>query len=256
MINPIQPRHECDLFLLSSHRPYFADRLLPSFAHAGGRNIHGWGIGYYVDGEANVVRSCETALRGGHLNRAFSAAVQTASSPVIVGHLRFSSAGSIRTENNHPFKLNFLGYDWLLAHNRTANRPEQLVNFDEQLLLESDSDTPRVFEFIRAQIINYYLADPKRSLMAACKKAYAKLRESDSGKFNIILSNGYLSFVFIHWRPFFLLQREKDRGAIIAVSTLRELTTHEEWVQFDPPGNRKSKLLVFNGPTLVWNGVV
>lgn len=112
----------------------------------------------------------------------------------IMGHLRLTSAGSIRTENNHPFTLNFLGYDWLLAHKGTADRPDRLVDVDERHLLESDSDTPRVFEFMSKHIIKY-CNDPKKSLLKACKRAYAKLRNRDSGTFNLILYNGYLRSV-------------------------------------------------------------
>jgi hypothetical protein len=39
---PAHAQHECDLFLLSSHRAHAADRLLPEFARRGNRNIHGW----------------------------------------------------------------------------------------------------------------------------------------------------------------------------------------------------------------------
>jgi hypothetical protein len=40
--------HGCDLFLLSSHQPYYGDRILPAFARNGRRNMDGWGIGSYV----------------------------------------------------------------------------------------------------------------------------------------------------------------------------------------------------------------
>jgi hypothetical protein len=45
-------------------------------------------------------------------------------------------------------------------------------------------------------------------LIAACRRAYRSLLDQDpTGKFNLILSNGYLTFAFVHWRDFYLLHR-------------------------------------------------
>jgi len=251
--------HECDLFLLSSHRAYAATRALPEFARRGARNVHGWGIGSYVEADAHVLRSEQPALAGedapADLSREFAIAVEAVSSPVILGHLRLASRGTTRRkENSHPFKLNFLGYDWLLVHNGTAQDPQRLSPPHEHLLTDSDSDTPRVFEFLRRRIIEY-LASPKKSLIEACRSAYATLLDTDAGTFNLILSNGHLSFVFIHWRPFYVLERTKDRGDTALVSTLR-LTGNEDWQEFHARRSRKAKMLVFSGPTLVLNGDV
>src|SRR5437868_5017718 len=103
--------HECDLFLLSSHVPYVADRILPGFARKGCRNIHGWGIGSYAGSEARVVRRSEPAASDVSLSKEFATEVEVISSPIILGHLRLTSRGQTRVENNHPFRLNFLGYD-------------------------------------------------------------------------------------------------------------------------------------------------
>jgi predicted glutamine amidotransferase len=179
--------------------------------------------------------------------------VEAVSSPIFLGHLRLTSRGSQRRENNHPFSLTFLGYDWLLIHNGSARRHEQLVSPDERLLPESDNDTARVFEFLRREIIDYYLSRPQRSLIEACRTAFGKLLEADGGTFNLILSNGYLTFVFIHWRTFYLLHREKIIGDVTLVSTLK-LTDDEEWMEIRRLERKKAKLLVFSGHTLVLNG--
>jgi len=164
-----------------------------------------------------------------------------------------TSKGRTRRENNHPFLLNFLGYDWLLIHNGTAQNHEDLVPPDERLLVDSDSDTPRVFEFLRRKIIQGYRSSPKTSLIESCRKAYHALLEANPGKFNIILTNGQISFVFIHFRSFYVLHREKEAGDVALVSTLK-LTAEEEWVKFDVKQGKKAKMLVFNGPMLILNG--
>jgi predicted glutamine amidotransferase len=172
----------------------------------------------------------------------------------ILGHLRLTSRGRTRRENNHPFHLHFLGYDWLLIHNGSACNHESLVPRDERLLTESDSDTPRVFEFLRREMIREFLSSPRKSLVESCRKAYeALLRADTAGTFNIILTNGHLSFVFIHWRPFYVVHREKDTGDVALISTL-ELTQEEERVEFKVLQDKQAKMLVYNGPTLVLNG--
>src|SRR5262245_33257622 len=60
-MTPVGDAHECDLFLLSSHTAYVGDRILPTFARKGSRNIHGWGIGSYTGGRARVMRQSEPA---------------------------------------------------------------------------------------------------------------------------------------------------------------------------------------------------
>ena len=250
---PTTQDHDCDLFLLSSHRSYLADRILPEFARQGSRNIHGWGLGTYADARAIVVRRSESATEGLFLGREFATAVEAMTGTTILGHLRLASRGRTRRENNHPFRLHFLGYDWLLIHNGSARNHDTLVPPDERLLTESDSDTPRVFEFLRREMIREFLSSPRRSLIESCRKAYQALLRADPGTFNVILTNGHLSFVFIHWRPFYALHREKDTGDVALISTLR-LTHEEEWVEFNVREGKRAKMLVFNGSTLILNG--
>lgn len=251
--------HECDLFLMSGYYPYAANRVLPEFARRGKRNVHGWGIGSYTNGIANIIRCDRPAVENNsgtiNLDREFAVAVKAITSPVIIGHLRLTSRGSNRPENNHPFKLNFLGYDWLLIHNGSASRNVELVPYNQRLIPESDSDTPRIFEFIRQRIIGYYLKDYKKSLIEACRFGFKELLDKDpAGSFNIILTNGYLSFAFIHWRPFYFLYREKGTGDVALITTVEHLTRDEEWQKFSPLRNRKAKMLVFSGHSLIFNG--
>ena len=194
------------------------------------------------------------AFEGEQLSGEFGAAVEVVSSPTIVGHLRLTSRGQTRVENNHPFRLDFLGYQWLLVHNGTARRHAELVSPTERLLTEADSDTPRVFEFLRREIIAYYEDRPQHSLIAACRQAFGKLLAADpQGKFNVILSNGHLTFVVVHWRTFYLLHRPKETGSVALISTLK-LTDQEEWIEINKLSSKSAKMLVFGGPSLVFNG--
>lgn len=248
--------HECDLFLLSSYKSYFANNILEEFASLGRRNVNGWGLASYdIEGRANILRSAEPAFETGNgdLSREFYIASRAVSSNVILGHLRLTSRGSNYVYNNHPFKLNFLESDWTLIHNGTAHNPERLVPPEEHLITESDNDSARVFEFMRNKMIAYYLDNPKKSIIKGCRFAYKELINNHEGKFNLVISNGYISFVFIHFRPFFFLNREKERGHVSLLSTLK-LTDDEEWLEINKRRNKKAKMLVLSGPLLIFNG--
>lgn len=250
-------QHECDLFLMSSHTDYFAERSLPDFARFGSRNMDGWGIGFYNSGKGKAIRSelpASSASVPGNVSREFAAAARALSSPIILGHLRRSTGSEVCLENSHPFKMSFLGYDWLMIHNGFSSNTS-LVPPDRRLIRESTNDSPRVFEFLREHIISYYSQDARKSLITACKKAYASLLTADpNGKLNIILSNGYLSFAFIHWRPFYLLHREKEQSDVALLSTLK--LSEEDWIEFNCPDTPAAKMLVLSGPTLIWNSIV
>jgi len=248
--------HECDLFLLSSYHSYYANNILEEFASLGRRNVNGWGLASYDnEGRANILRSALPAFEEttGDLSREFYVASRAVSSALILGHLRLSSRGSDEVYNNHPFRLNFLENDWTLIHNGTARYPDRLVLPEERILTESDNDSARVFEFMRKKIIAYYTASTKKSIIEACRFAYKELISNHEGKFNIVISNGFISFVFIHFRPFYLLNREKERGHVSLLSTIK-LTDGEEWLEINKRGSKQAKMLVFSGPLLIFNG--
>jgi hypothetical protein len=93
----------------------------------------------------------------------------------------------------------------------------------------------------------------QHSLIEACRRAFGKLLEFDpQGQFNLILSNGHLTFVFVHWRPFYLLHRPKQTGNVALISTLK-LTNHEEWIEVNKLPGKQAKMLVFGSPSLVLN---
>lgn len=245
--------HECDLFLLTSHNAWNAEISLESFARIGRRNINGWGIGFYRDGISRVVRSEIPAAEEGTPSREFMAAIKAVSSDVILGHLRKTTRGANIVENNHPFKLNFLGYDWLMIHNGTGYEIQNMIPPNEQLLVRSTNDSARTFEYLRKEIIQYCSTDNKKSLIFGVKNAFTKLLQNDpEGLYNIILSNGYLTWCLVHWRPFYLLKREKDPGNVSIISTI-QVSTQEEYTTFVADSSI-AKMLVFSGHSLVHNG--
>lgn len=255
---PNRVDHECDLFLFSSCSTYNIRQSLETFAKHGTRNKDGWGIGYYSSNKAKVVRSEKSAFDDKkQLTNEFKLACEMVESPLILGHLRRTSRGENIVENNQPFKMNFLGYEWLFMHNGTSRNTE-LVSEDKRILTESKNDSPRVFEFLRYEIINYISINYKRSLVNAIRYAFKKLLELDKkGTLNIVLTNGSLTFVLAHWRDFYLFESEKEMGNIIKLSTINVDISHaidSNKRKFKKLSNKKAKFLVFSGHSLIING--
>lgn len=168
--------HNCDLFFLSSHSGYYADQSLTEFALLGNRNVHGWGVGAFLNGKPHIIKSRESALSHGDLSKEFTTAIRATAGTVILGHLRLTSQGSTKLENNHPFMLPFLGSSSLLIHNGTSRNHEILVPPHDRILLDATNDTPRIFEFLRAKMIEYSCSNPRRSLIESCVSTSASRR--------------------------------------------------------------------------------
>jgi predicted glutamine amidotransferase len=169
--------------------------------------------------------------------------------------LRLASRGRVRVGNNQPFMLRFAGYEWLFVHNGTAQNHERLVPSNRRELTDADCDSARVFEYLRDRIEEYFDNHPTHSLIEACGRAFGSLLGANDGKFNIILTNGFLSFALVHWRTFYLLQRTKSLGNAAILST-RQLTDCERWVEFNNRTVGGARMLVFSGNSLIVNNSI
>lgn len=216
----------------------------------GDRNRSGWGLGLYDGRTARVVRDAAPALKQGRLSGRFADQIEKAESAIILGHLRLATRGRVSQENNHPFHLHFLGHDWLFAHNGSAHR-DDLVQPERRLLLEATVDTARVFEFIRHELVGWLEDQPTRSLVGGVRRAFRRLLQADpDGSYNLLLSNGDVTFALVHWRPFYLLRREKEPDGVLLLSTL-QLTEGEPWQEIGL--DRGPRLLIVSGDRLLLN---
>ena len=72
---------------------------------------HGWGIGYFAQGEAYVIKS-EHGAAG---SESFRRAADRLASNALVAHVRRATVGSVDSLNTHPFRNG----RWIFAHNGT-----------------------------------------------------------------------------------------------------------------------------------------
>jgi glutamine amidotransferase len=215
------------------------------------KNPHGWGIAFYPDEAAQVIKEHIKAVSSPIAN--FYKAYPYLSSRIILAHVRRTSGTSVCYKNTHPFQRELNGKDYVFAHNGT------LENYSARLQIGKyhpigDTDSEYVFCHILSWIndvgIKTWTEDNFHRLAE-------KLRELNSlGNFNAIFSDGsylfsyhdqgdYNGLSFVRREPPYELihmndedfdielAEEKDpsqKGFVIATKPL----TDEQWISFDP----------------------
>ena len=231
----------CDILTVSSSYTYKAPYSLNDFAICGNRNRDGWGIGYFDEkGQAVIQKSRRIAYDPDKdmVDDELIKLSKSIRSKYIVGHVRLTSCGATCDHNCHPFKLNFLGRDWLFAHNGTCRRIMDYKT-ENEILSGVTNDSARIFEYLRDRILQKHRGGfIETSFFQVLSESVLDLiNEYDSEKsgddnFNFVLCEQNLMFVFMHHRPFFVLHRPKSISDALIITTCEDgLTDGEIWVK-------------------------
>lgn len=223
----------CDLMLGSSPLARVFSESLPAFAKLGSENCHGWGLAYLgTNGRFEVTKSPAPAADDETLHPSFGEVAAARRTTQLVAHLRFASVGAVCDGNCHPFCLDFLGQHWTFAHNGTCR---QVLAYETACgrLEEADSDSARVFEFLRDHVVEQAhpfgrhrlpLGDAVAAATSSLLTAYPR------GSFNFLLSTHGVSWLCSHHRPFWCLPRAKEDGGVFLATTIDGgLTDGEPW---------------------------
>ncbi len=222
----------CDLFALSAATNYSAPMTLPIFAAKAGRNMDGWGIGFFRKNRAYVEKSAAQAYQEGRFHDGFQRIARVVSSRFIIAHVRLRSSGPIDECHSHPFVLQFEGQDWIFAHNGKSPAIEsyrsQKVRLDNVV-----SDSARTFEYLMDGIADR----TERSsdifgLFKAVADTSRQLIEEYPGSYNYLLTNGSVLFVFSNHRQFLLLKEIKGLEKGLLLTTVEQGLSDENWTRF------------------------
>ncbi len=145
----------CRLFGFRSAVPSNAHRSLLDAENALGLQSHlhpdGWGIGWFVDEEAYVIKSANAA----HACERFKKASQVLTSATFLVHVRRATVGVKDHLNAHPFRHG----RWLFAHNGTIFdfervRPWLAEHTSPELsaLVMGDTDSEHLFAFLLSRL--------------------------------------------------------------------------------------------------------
>ena len=112
----------CELMGLSFERPTAAHFAMRAFAERCEENADGWGLAWYPDHAAAVVKE-PTKWNESRLAR-FLETYHSLESPLYIAHVRHgTTGGSPRFADTHPFSREREGRDYTFAHNGTIAGP-------------------------------------------------------------------------------------------------------------------------------------
>lgn len=241
----------CDLFALSAATNYSAPRSLPLFAARAGRNVDGWGIGFFRKNRAHVEKSADRAYYEGRHADSFQRLARIISSKFIIAHVRLRTSGPIDECHAHPFTLQFRGEDWIFAHNGKAPSIESYISKNVRLDC-AVSDSAKTFEYLLDGIAELNSkSNSTLSLFHAVAQTAGRLVEDYPGRYNFLLTNGWVLFAFSNHRQFFLLKGSKKLENGLLLTTVGQGLSPENWVSISRQNFSKGLLLAIVGSDVV-----
>jgi predicted glutamine amidotransferase len=241
----------CDLFALSAATKYPAPKALPIFAAKAGRNMDGWGIGFFKKNRAWVEKSADRAYYEGRFHDSFQRLARVISSKFIIAHVRLRSSGPIDECHAHPFILHFQGQDWIFAHNGKAPAIESYRSQTVRLE-DAASDSARTFEYLLDGVAARYKAgNDTLSLFTLLADTSRQLIEEYPGSYNYLLTNGWVLFAFSNHRQFLLLKGSEKLERGLLLTTVEQGLSPENWARFSRQKESKGFLMAIVGSDIL-----
>jgi glutamine amidotransferase len=241
----------CDLFALCAATNYSAPKSLPIFATKAGRNMDGWGIGFFKKNRAYVEKSAARAYHVGRFHDGFQRLTRVISSKFIIAHVRLRTSGPIDECHAHPFVLQFNGQDWIFAHNGKAPAIESYRS--ERFRLEDAvSDSARSFEYLSDGIAaRYEKSTDVFSLFTAVADTSRQMVKEYPGNYNYLLTNGCVLFAFSNHRQFVFLKESKHLEGGLLLTTLERGLSEENWGRFSRQKGSSGFLMAIVGSDIL-----
>lgn len=188
----------CELFTLSSSIPTEVSFSLDEFSKHGGltdQHKDGWGIAYYEDNDARIVKETCSASESAYLNFVKDHSIR---SNIIISHIRFATKGEISIRNTQPFSRELGGNMHVFAHNGDLPDLEELPGFHlKHFKTVGNTDSEQAFCYLMEKMKEIW--DRKNSPDLSLRhKVIEKFAEQirDKGIANFIYSDS--DYIFIH----------------------------------------------------------
>lgn len=152
-------------------------------------NQSGWGVGWYSEGRARVIKE---AARADHSETAKRLSHDQPSSDLFVIHVRKATVGGISIENTHPFRARLRGRDWIFAHNGTVNRLERLSVNGYRPKGTTDSEVAFHHLLTRLEALDKRAGEEEEARVIAG----AAREVSEDGRVNFLLSDGTTLYAY------------------------------------------------------------
>ncbi len=195
----------CELFAMSSRIATTVDLSLDAFARHGsppGRNVDGWGVVVYDDGDARQFR--EPAPAGNSAWLRFIARNRLPSR-LVLSHIRHATQGAVALRNTQPFVRELGGHIHTFAHNGSLPGIEREADRAARFRPVGETDSEVAFCALLERIAPLWrsgAAPSFASRLAVVRRFAALLRER--GPANFLYADGDVLFAHGHRR----LQRD------------------------------------------------
>jgi len=180
----------CELLGMSFNLAVNPSVSFRGFRLRGKENRAGWGLAYYPDNAAQVIKEPVQGDDSGL--SAFIRDYPLIKSQVFVSHVRKASAGRVSYSNSHPFARELNGKDYVFAHNGTLQDYQELEL--QQFKPVGSTDSEYAFCHLLSAIAtrDTDVWDPDE--MSWLAKKLKSINER--GKFNCLLSDGEYLFCY------------------------------------------------------------
>jgi len=193
----------CELFAMSCSKPADVTYSLNEFALHGGakyKNNSGWGIAYFQDKDALIIKEAEPASDSAWVDFIASEGV---SSDCVIAHVRLATVGKPVLQNTHPFRRALGRRMHAFAHNGTLRGIHDDFTISELAHMPiGDTDSELAFCLLMERMKDLWkdgstIPEPTERLEVFARFA------SDMAKYgssNFLYSDGDTLFVHAHRR--------------------------------------------------------
>ena len=200
----------CELFALSSSKPASVTYSLREFALHGGKtykNNSGWGIAYFKDRDAMLVKEAEPASDSPWVDFIANQAIE---SSCVIAHVRLATIGTPTLQNTHPFRRALGRHTHVFAHNGTLHGLHDKYSSD--LLVNQplgDTDSELAFCLLIERLTPIWTQSGKSPSIAQRLDVFSDFacEMASYGSANFLYSDGDVLFVHAHRRIY-----EEDNG--------------------------------------------
>jgi predicted glutamine amidotransferase len=245
----------CDLLAISAGHNYTPKQYLPLFAERGRRNLHGWGIGFFRDGQALVETSPEEVYPGDQVHESFQRLARVIDSRIIIAQVRCSRSGGHHRGDSNLFTISFLDHSWIFAHVGAVEGIEEYRTPNDPRL-DIEVYSARILEYLRDQLICRSAVNPYLSLSACLRSCVQELVSDYPGDYAFFLANESVIFAFCNFRQFLFLREAESMGEVLVVTTLEEGLSANNWFAVRPVEGSRGIMVVVAGPELLYVGDV
>jgi hypothetical protein len=241
----------CDIFALSAGYNHTPQKYLPIFAEKARKNMNGWGIGFFREGQAFLEKSSEQVFVGDQVHESFQRLARVIDSRIVVSHINCPLSGGRHSAHNNPFTLPFLDHIWLFVH---VGRDQDIDGYQtvNEPRLEADVNAARIFEYLRDQLISHTENYPYGTLYVALRECIRNLLSDYPGLYTFFLANESVLFGFSNSRRLLLLKKSEKLGDILLVTSVGERLSPEEWITIAPDESSLGQLMVIAGPDVLY----